>query len=123
MEQINPPSAATTETPTSFAGVERRRKPRIFEPFRATVHGIDVNGEAFMESAVLTDMSAGGLHLNLRRRVEVGAELMIVSRLTLSSSKTVSGPLVAMNGTVRRAECTRGGVCGVAVEFVQTRFL
>ena len=123
MEPMDPPPAAGTETPTSYAGVERRRKPRIFEPFRATVHGVDVQGEAFMDDAVLTDLSAGGLHLNLRRRVEVGAELMIVSKLSRSSSKNNSGPLVAMNGTVLRAECTQGDACGVAVEFTHKRFL
>lgn len=123
MEPMDPPPEAGTETPNSYTGVERRRKPRIFEPFRATVHGVDVQGEAFMEAAVLTDLSAGGLHLNLRRRVEVGAELMIVSRLTRSSSKTDLGPLVAMNGTVLRAECAQGDACGVAVELTHKRFL
>lgn len=111
------------ENSVAYAGAERRLKPRIVEPFRATVHGVGANGQAFMAETVLDNISANGLYLRLRQPVVVGAELVIVSKLAMASNGAASGPLVAMCGTVIRAQFTPDDLCGVAVEINSKQFL
>ena len=123
MELLNPISPASARRPTPYTGKERRIKPRIFEHFRATVHGVNASGEAFSAETVLENISATGLYLRLTRAVEVGAELLVVSQLSNPSNGKTSGPLLAMSGTVVRVCGATGDACGVAVEFTHTRFL
>ena len=123
MELLNPTSPASTRRPTSYTGKERRIKPRIFEQFRATVHGVNADGEAFTVETVLENISATGLYLRLTQAVEVGTELLVVSQLSNPSNGKTSGPLLAMSGTVVRVCEATSDACGVAVEFTHTRFL
>ena len=123
MELLNPTLLASRRTATPYAGKERRIKPRIFEQFRATVHGVNADGEAFTVETVLENISATGLYLRLSQAVELGAELLVVSQLAKPSNGKSSGPLLAMSGTVIRVGEANGDMCGVAVEFTHTRFL
>jgi hypothetical protein len=123
MELLNPTSPASSQTPTPYARKERRIKPRIFEHFRATVHGVNASGESFTVETVLENISATGLYLCLSQTVEVGAELLIVSQLFNPVKEKTSGPLLALSGKVIRLGETSGEARGVAVEFTQTRFL
>ena len=123
MELINPTSLATARTPATYTGKERRIKPRIFEHFRATVHGVNAEGQAFTVETVLENISATGLYLRLTQAVEVGTELLVVSQLSNPSNGKTSGPLLAMSGTVVRVGEATSDACGVAVEFTHTRFL
>ena len=123
MELLNPTSPASARRPTSYTGKERRIKPRIFGHFRATVHGVNADGEAFTVETVLENISATGLYLRLTQAVEVGTELLVVSQLANPSNGKTSGPLLAMSGTVVRVGEATSDACGVAVEFTHTRFL
>jgi hypothetical protein len=123
MELLTPTLPAGRQTPTPYKGTERRIKPRIFEHFRATVHGMNADGEPFTVETVLENISASGLYLRLSQTVEVGAELLVVSRLSNPANGKNSGPLLAIGGNVIRLGEKNGETCGVAVEFTLTRFL
>src|SRR6266545_4542587 len=71
MESLGSPSA-------SYRVADRRRKPRIYEPFAATVRGVDGRGDPFEVEAVLDNLSAGGLYMWLRQHVEEGRQIFIV---------------------------------------------
>ena len=123
MELLNPTLPASSPKQTPYVGKERRIKPRIFELFRATVHGVNALGEAFTVETVLENISATGLFLRLPQAVEVGTELLIVSQLSNPSNGKTSGPLLAMSGNVVRVCGATSDACGVGVEFMHTRFL
>ncbi len=123
MDLPRPTSRATAQAHTAYVGEERRHKPRIFEHFKATVHGVDAAGEAFSAETVLENLSAGGLYLRLPQVVEIGAELLVVSKLANPANGRNSGPLLALSGTVVRVNGAAGDACGVAVKFTHTSFL
>ena len=107
----------------SLPDVERRRNPRIYEPFPATVRGVDTNGKSFETSTVLDNLSASGLYLRLAQSVKEHTELLIVTRLATAPTAEAPGALVALHGVVLRAELQPDGSCGVAVLIKQHRFL
>lgn len=123
MENESPARTSRTNSSGSYSGAERRHRPRITKRFRATVHGINVDGQAFAAETTLDNISAGGLYLRLQQCVEVGMPLLIVSKLSLSSAAKTSGPLVAISGKVLRSEKSPEGWCGVAVEINNNQFL
>ena len=96
---------------------DRRRKPRIYEPFAARVRGVDGRGDPFEVEAVLDNLSAGGLYLRLKRRIEAGAKLFIFFRLATRLTPEAKGMRVAARSRVLRSEPRPDGACGVAVVF------
>ena len=102
---------------------ERRSKPRIQNPFPATVRGVNASGEAFETDTVLDDLGAGGLHLSLPSRVEQGTKLFIVVQFWTGPTIKETRPRVALRGEVLRAERESSGACGIAVAFTSHRFL
>ena len=107
----------------AYEGVERRRKPRIYDPFQTEVQGVDANGEAFEFETVLDNLSAGGLYLRLTRRIEEGAKLLVIIRLPTILSEEGGQPRVVAHGVVVRTEPKPGGACGVGVFFMDHYFL
>jgi len=103
--------------------LERRSKPRILSPFPATVRGVNARGEAFETDTVLDNLSASGLYLFLRQRIEWGAKVFIVVQFSTSSTVRKTSPRVALRGEVLRTERESSGACGIAVEFIGHRFL
>jgi len=104
-----------------YSGVERRRHPRLYESFPVLVRGVDARGVAFESATVLDNFSAGGLYVWLRRRLEPGAKLFAVVRL--SRGLPLPAPRVALRGVVRRLEPQSDGQYGVGVAFTRHRFL
>ena len=114
---------AAEYTPTIYAGVERRRKPRIAGPFPATAHGVDAGGEGFELSAVIDNISAAGLYVRLKQRVEPGTTLFFLTSLSRAERVGRIAPRLALHGVALRAELTSAGGCGVAVALSHHRFL
>ena|SRR5688572_4933307 len=106
-----------------YKGAERRSKPRIYDTFPVTVRGVDAEGEAFESETVLDNFSAGGLYFRLSRRVEPGAKLDLIIRLTPIPDNGVNAPRVLMHGVVLRAESRPCETCGVAVGSISYHFL
>jgi hypothetical protein len=107
----------------SYDGAERRSKPRIYDPFPTTVRGVDAEGQTFESETVLDNFGAGGLYLRLARRVERGAELDFVIRLSPLPHNGVDAARVVMHGVVLRAESRPCDTCGVAVGSINYHFL
>lgn len=58
--------------------MDRRRSPRISVQLPVELWGLDAAGQAFMESALITNMSSGGVVIQgLRRRMRMGEVLDI----------------------------------------------
>ena len=56
--------------------MDRRRSPRVSVQLPVEVWGLDASGQAFMESALITNMSSGGVVIEgLRRRMRTGEVL------------------------------------------------
>ena len=102
---------------------ERRRHPRLYEPFPVRLRSVDTDGETFKSDEVLDDFSAGGLYVRLRRRVEPGAKFFAVVRIATNPPSVRPAPCVAVRGVVRRAEPQPDGRWGVGVQFTRHRFL
>jgi hypothetical protein len=109
--------------PTIYVGVERRRKPRIEGHFPALVHGVDAGGEAFELQAVIDNISAVGLYVRLKQRVEPGTTLFFLTSLSRAERVSLCAPRLALHGVALRAELTPAGGCGVAVALSHHRFL
>jgi hypothetical protein len=106
-----------------YGGTERRRKPRIYEPFCATVQGVDARGKDFEIGAQLVNLSVLGLYMNLAQSVEPGTKLGAIIQFSTTPTNGVDAPRVAIKGVVLRVELKQSDVYGVALEFTQYRFL
>jgi len=102
---------------------ERRSKPRIYIPFPATVSGVDEDGEEFMVSATIDNLSSGGLYVRIVPCVKIGARLLIIFRLSTAATAGKLSPRVSVKGRVIRVDRKFEGVCGVAVKFGFARFV
>lgn len=102
---------------------DRRKKPRIYVPFHATVQGVDENGEQFEINTILDNFSSNSLYLRLLPRVKQGAELSVTIGLSTTEPLTQTIPRVALDGVVQRIDQKSGGACGVVVTFARPRFL
>jgi hypothetical protein len=101
------------------SGVERRRHPRLSKPFPACVCNIDACGQACASATVRDNVSAGGLCVRLRQRLEPGAQLCAVIRLAPSPLAGAPAPRVAVRGVVLRVEIQPDGRYGVEVAFTR----
>ena len=117
------PNGQTAAGPTEDDGTERRSALRIELPFPATVRGVDAAGERFKLDSVLDNLSTHGLYVRLPRRVEPGARLLVVVRLSLIPDLEVPAATVALRGVVLRSEPQPDGRWGLAVQFDRHRFL
>jgi len=101
---------------------ERRRKPRIYNPFPAVVRGVNKDGQDFEVRTVLDNLSADGLYLRMIPCVEKGTRLIIIFELS-SSSDQVNSANVRVQSRVVRTDQTVGGSCGVAATYTSPKFL
>lgn len=117
-------------------GAERRRTGRIDAAIRATVRLADLD-DATTSRAQVLDISDLGVRLRLRRRVPVGARVLVDMECELplrvhlgfdAHSLVVDGPmhthLVRIAGVVSRSSPTRSRQYEVGIEFCEetTRF-
>lgn len=114
---------AANRLPSSHGDVERRRRFRLYEPFVAKVRGKDSGGGRFEIDTVLDNIGSRGLYVRLAHKIEPGADIFVVIRLTVANDPKVFAPRVAVQGKVLRAEPQTDGSYGVALEFHQRRFL
>jgi len=95
--------------------VERRSKSRIEGPIPATLRGSDTSGESFEIETMVDNLSVGGFHVSLERRLAVAASLFALIRFT--------GMKIEANGVVKRVEPQRDGLFGLGVAFESYRVL
>lgn len=102
--------------------IERRGKPRVECSYPAQVSGYTGEGMKYEARAVLSNMSASGMYLRLKRRLEVGESIFIVVRMSTSPLKGIGAPRIAANGVVMRIEPKSDGSYGIAVQLDKHRF-
>jgi hypothetical protein len=107
--------------------MERRSKPRIYEPFRATVSGVNRSGERFRFTTLLDNISGGGLYFYLPPAICPEVELPEEEQMKLFFIVELFGEesaaRMAMRGRVVRRELKPSGACGVGVRFSSQRLL
>jgi hypothetical protein len=108
--------------PASGGRAERRRAPRVREPFLLGVCGRSRGGRPFALNTLVDNISAAGLYARLGCEVSVGDELLLEVWLTCDPE---AAPVarVSIRGEVVRAEPMPSGACGVAVAFSDYRFV
>lgn len=119
----NNPDDEYRELINGYHGAERRRKPRLYMPFPATVHGVNASGVAFEAHTHLDNLSAGGTYFRITQRVEEGAKVFMVTRLSLDLTGEAPAPRVAIRGVVLRVEPQSDGTFGVAARITRSRCL
>jgi hypothetical protein len=98
---------------------ERRRHPRIYVPFPATVEGTNSEGATFQFSTKLDDLGARGLRLRVTEKVKVSSEMKVTVKLSVI--KDFSGE-VTINGKVIRVVVKPGGAYEVAMKIEKHQF-
>ena len=99
---------------------ERRRKPRLKEPFPARVWGVDSGDLPFNVDCVLDNISSSGLYLRVPNLVDAGSEVRLVVHL-LSGPST--GATASLQGRILRSELQADGKHGLAIAIKKHRFL
>ncbi|HYJ89292.1 MAG TPA: PilZ domain-containing protein [Pyrinomonadaceae bacterium] len=100
--------------------IERRRKPRISEPFPARIWGVDSGDLPFNVDCVLDNISSTGLYLRMPRRVNAGSEVRLIVHLL---SGPTTGVTAAIQGQILRTEVLADGKHGHAIAINKHRFL
>ena len=119
-DDINTENSVDADTTLELDVRQLPQELRVHLPFPARVRGRNSAGERFELPCVLDSLGAADLALHLPLPVVVGGELAIVIRL--STDANVSGPRVAVRGTVQRVEARVDGTYGVLVVFTRHRF-
>ena len=102
---------------------ERRSKPRIHNPFRAKISGVDQNEKKFEIETRLDNLSGNSLGLRIMRPVKAGARVTVVFSLSPITSDNLLVPQVKVHGTIIRVEQKLGGVYGLVVAFTHPQFV
>jgi hypothetical protein len=96
--------------------------PQLDEPLPVLVRGIDGRGEAFALETVVEHFSAHDFSVRLPYRLEPGAKLFAVVRLSLAPPE-VPAARVAVRGVVQQVAPLQDGRWGTAVRITRHRFL
>lgn len=100
--------------------VERRKKPRIANPFPTRVWGADATGNTFEIDCTLDNVSSQGLYLRLPRRIASGAELNVVIKFSDGLHPGATALLVC---EALREEPQTDGLFGLAMRVKNYHFI
>ena len=101
---------------------ERRIKPRVICDYPVIIQGNDSDGNKYNENAKLANLSASGLYMKVNRNIKKGS-LLSVSVFLTSALIEKDTPRIVTNGIVVRTDPQIDGTYGVAVKFINYRFL
>jgi len=102
---------------------ERRAKQRVNCSYPTTVRGKLDTGQLYETRAVLTNLSANGMYLCLKRVVAPGEQLQVVVRMATGPLGAAHEPRLSASGEVTRIESKPDGTCGVALKLHRRRFI
>ncbi len=106
-----------------FGITERRKTPRIREPFPIAVYGTSVSGVRREVTADVENLCARGIYFRSFENIESWKRILVVVRLSLSADRTVPAATFAARAQVLRVEPRNDGRTGFAVSFARYRFL
>ncbi len=116
--RLRPDRLGSKNVPTGVA--ERRRKPRIYEPFPTRAWGTDADGEVFEVDCELNNISSSGLHLCAGKQMKVGADLSVVIKFMNGDDAGATALLLCQ---VLRDELQGDGGHGLAIAVKEHHFL
>lgn len=99
--------------------LERRRKPRMYDPVPVRIRGKGEDSETYSFETVTRDLGAGGLCASAPRMMHKGEKLIIRIRFSVPGTKPVQAPVVSVRATVVRVNESSDGACIFAASFVQ----
>ncbi len=103
---------------------ERRSKPRMDCSYPAIVQGRDATGLKFRQEALLTNLSASGLCLEVNSEFQPGKDMFVLFRWSRTGPLGKDrAPLVAVQGEILRSEQSEPGMQTVALKIHRNRFL
>jgi hypothetical protein len=108
---------SSTAEPQTF---ERRRKPRLTEPFPARVSGVNSGDLPFYVDCVLDNISSTGLYLRMPKFVNAGSEVRLIVHLLNAPNQ---GATAALQGCILRSELQADGKHGLAIAIKNHWFL
>jgi hypothetical protein len=100
---------------------ERRGKPRVNCSYPAKVSGY-TSGMKFETRAVLSNVSASGMYLRMKRRLDLNEPVFVIVRLSTTPLQNRTMPRIAANGSVVRVEPKSDGTYGVALQLDEHSF-
>ena len=103
-----------------LGAIERRGKPRLREPFPATVRGVDMDGRAFQLHAELGNMSSSGLYFRMAHGVKIGEDLNFSIKFTNGISTGATAHVLAR---VVRVEPGLDGLNGLGLAIMNYEFV
>jgi hypothetical protein len=101
-------------------GRERRRYPRIYNPFLARVKGVSAEGNSFECLTAVDNLSFRGLYLRVPQRVEEHSDIEVAVQFSANGKE---GTTMLVTGRVLRADRKPGEVYGLAAEIKKHKFL
>lgn len=101
---------------------ERRSKPRLRCNYSAIVRGWDSSMTRFEEPATLSDLSAAGLYIRVKREIKRGTKLFVCFRMS-TAARPVQVPALAIRGIVVRSEARTDGTCGLGLKLLRYHIL
>ena len=114
----------TLSHPDQPIDIERRAKQRVNCSYPMTVRGKLDTGQLYETRAVLTNMSANGMYLCLKRVVAPGEQLQVVVRMSTGPLGAAGAePRLSASGEVTRIESKPDGTYGVALKLRRRRFI
>ena len=87
------------------------------------VRGVDADGETFEIDTALDNVSAAGLYVRVSRRLEPGANVFALVRLSTNMVDESIGARVEVLGQVTRVDRTPDGSFGLGVAFRRHRLM
>ena len=118
----NRDASSRIDTKPAAQAIERRSKPRVQCSYPAQISGYSSGMMKYEACAVLANMSGNGMYLRLKRRLEVNATILAMVRMSTSSKKERTVPIITATCKVLRVEPKSDGTYGVAVQIEDRHF-
>ena len=114
---------ASIRKPEPAASIERRRKPRIYDPVFVLVRGSDASGNSYQFNTIARNIGSGGLCAYTPQVMEAGQKITLHIRFARAGSKPLDAPAIAARGVVLRVEQQFNGSYLFAASFLLHRFV
>jgi hypothetical protein len=97
---------------STYADLERRKKPRIYDPITVSIRGSEEDGSFYRFETIAENIGAGGLCARAPRIMRKGESLSVRIRFALAGSNPAQAPVEVVQATVIRVERDRKTASG-----------
>jgi hypothetical protein len=103
--------------------IERRQKPRVNDPIRIAVRGLDDSGGRYHFDTITRDIGSDGLCATAPRIMKAGESISLRILFARAGSKPVHAPAMAARAVVLRVEEQADKSSLFAVSFISRRMV